>query len=225
MNRMEFFRRLEYLLRELPESERMDALSYYNDYFDEAGTQNEQKVLQELGSPEAVAQHILEDYRQTTGRDYHTQENGMYGNPSSGVYQQSQPAQKQTKKLSIGKKVLIVVLLVLTFPVWIGIIAGLFGAVVGVLGAIFGIVVGIGGAAIGVVVASIACIVAGIFAAMTIPLEGLAMIGVGALLFALGMLMVLLFVLVTCHWLPLLGKSIIKWIKGIKMRREGGNEI
>ena len=62
MNRQEFFRRLEYLLRGIPESERMDALAYYNDYFDDAGADNEQQVIFELGSPEAVAQIILEDY-------------------------------------------------------------------------------------------------------------------------------------------------------------------
>ena len=58
MNRQEFFRRLEYLLSGLPENERMDALAYYNDYFDDAGVENEQQVIRELGSPEAVAQII-----------------------------------------------------------------------------------------------------------------------------------------------------------------------
>ena len=48
MNRQEFFRRLEYLLRGIPESDKMDALAYYNDYFDDAGRENEQQVIQEL---------------------------------------------------------------------------------------------------------------------------------------------------------------------------------
>ena len=39
LNRQEFFRRLEYLLRGIPENERMDALAYYSDYFDDAGVE------------------------------------------------------------------------------------------------------------------------------------------------------------------------------------------
>ena len=234
MNRMEFFKRLEYLLRGLPHSEKMDALTYYNDYFDEAGVENEQRVIQELGSPEAVAEKILEDYRRETGYNYNTREAGCaYNEPETEYNYTTQEngmpnmatQQTQKKKLSAGKIALIVVLLILTCPIWIGVVAGLFGAVVGILGALFGVVVGLGGAAIGLVVASAVCIVAGIIAAIAIPLEGLAMIGIGALLFALGMLLALLVVLVVGHWLPLLVKTIIKWIKGIKMRREGGNEI
>ena len=48
MNRQEFLRRLEYLLRGIPENERVDALAYYNDYFDEAGEENEYQVIFEL---------------------------------------------------------------------------------------------------------------------------------------------------------------------------------
>ena len=41
MNRREFMAQLERLLGELPESERVEALRFYNDYFDEAGPENE----------------------------------------------------------------------------------------------------------------------------------------------------------------------------------------
>jgi len=45
--------------------------------------------------------------------------------------------------------VLIIVLIVLTFPIWIGIIGGIFGIMVGLFGAVFGIVGGIFGAVFG----------------------------------------------------------------------------
>ena len=48
MNRQEFMRRLEELLKSIPASEREDALGYYNDYFDEAGEENEYQVIFEL---------------------------------------------------------------------------------------------------------------------------------------------------------------------------------
>ena len=55
MNRREFMAQLERLLGELPESERVEALRFYNDYFDEAGPENEAGVIRELGSPGRVA--------------------------------------------------------------------------------------------------------------------------------------------------------------------------
>lgn len=63
MNRVEFMAQLERLLIDLPENERQDALCYYNDYFDDAGEENEGKVIQELGSPGKVAAIIRASYR------------------------------------------------------------------------------------------------------------------------------------------------------------------
>jgi len=68
MNRTRFMRELEQLLKDLPDSERREAIQYYNDYFDDAGPENEAKVIQELGSPELVAHTIRTD----------TCENGEY---------------------------------------------------------------------------------------------------------------------------------------------------
>ena len=45
----------------LPESERKDALSYYEDYLDAAGPENEARAIAELGSPEEVARKILDE--------------------------------------------------------------------------------------------------------------------------------------------------------------------
>ena len=61
MNREEFMRQLELLLMNIPENDRLDAIAYYNDYFDDAGVENEQMVIKELGSPEKVAEKIKED--------------------------------------------------------------------------------------------------------------------------------------------------------------------
>lgn len=52
MNRVEFMETLSRLLQDIPEEDRIDALKYYNDYFDDAGSENEQNVIEELESPE-----------------------------------------------------------------------------------------------------------------------------------------------------------------------------
>lgn len=61
MNRIEFMTELAALLQDVPEEERRDAMKYYNDYFDEAGEDNESKVIEELESPSRVAATIKAD--------------------------------------------------------------------------------------------------------------------------------------------------------------------
>lgn len=58
MNRTEFMSQLEILLRNVSDGEREEALQYYNDYFDDAGAENEQAVIEALGNPARVAENI-----------------------------------------------------------------------------------------------------------------------------------------------------------------------
>ena len=55
MTRDAFMRELAYLLQDISEEDRQDALQYYRDYFDDTGPEREAAVLRELGSPERVA--------------------------------------------------------------------------------------------------------------------------------------------------------------------------
>lgn len=61
MNKIEFMRQLESLLQNISEQERQEALHYYADYFDDAGPENEQAVLEALGNPARVAENIRRD--------------------------------------------------------------------------------------------------------------------------------------------------------------------
>ena len=61
MNRTEFMTQLERLLQSISPSEREEALQYYNDYFDDAGAENEQEVIEALGNPARVAENIKRD--------------------------------------------------------------------------------------------------------------------------------------------------------------------
>ena len=58
MSRAEFMRRLAELLADVSPAEREEAIQYYNDYFDDAGAENEQSVIASLGSPEELAKTI-----------------------------------------------------------------------------------------------------------------------------------------------------------------------
>ena len=59
MTRDEFLIRLRTLVGGLPPEEREDVMHYYTEYFVEAGPENEQQVIRQLGSPENVAREVL----------------------------------------------------------------------------------------------------------------------------------------------------------------------
>lgn len=199
MNRDEFLRQLERLLITIPEGDRLDAIAYYTDYFDEAGLENEQDVIRELGSPEKVAQTILDDFK------------------GAGSTQHS--AKKDIPW------VLIIIIAILTFPLWIGIVAGLFGGLIGIIAGIVGLLAGLLGSGIGIAFGGAVALVAGVIYLVTSPIEGLITIGIGAILLAIGLLLLLLFAWLAFKWIPTLVSAIVKAVKGIWHRNEGGNEI
>lgn len=62
MNRKEFMAELAARLHRLPPEDLHAALQYYEEYFDEAGSQHEQEVIRELKGPAHIASKILADY-------------------------------------------------------------------------------------------------------------------------------------------------------------------
>lgn len=60
MTRQEYMQQLAALLAAMSEAERRDALDYYEEYFDAAGPEKEAQTIQELGSPQNVAEKIWE---------------------------------------------------------------------------------------------------------------------------------------------------------------------
>ena len=60
MNRQEFTNRLAARLKRLPQEEYEEAMSYYEQYFEDAD--NDDEVIASLGGPDAVANKILADF-------------------------------------------------------------------------------------------------------------------------------------------------------------------
>ena len=61
MNRIEYMNQLAHMLKRLPKEDYDKAMDYFNEYFDEAGPENEQQAIEDLGSPEAAANSIVMD--------------------------------------------------------------------------------------------------------------------------------------------------------------------
>lgn len=61
MDKASYLKKLRRKLQRLPAYEIDAALTYYEEYFDEAGEENEQQVIQKLGPPSQVAAQIMAD--------------------------------------------------------------------------------------------------------------------------------------------------------------------
>lgn len=59
MSKEQFLKELRVNLRTMSVAEINDIVKYYEDYFYDAGPENEQKVIEELKSPEALARQLL----------------------------------------------------------------------------------------------------------------------------------------------------------------------
>ena len=62
MNRTEFIDELKKRLNKLPFDEIKEAVEYYEQYFDDAGKENEQAVIEELGAPIKVASGVIAEF-------------------------------------------------------------------------------------------------------------------------------------------------------------------
>lgn len=230
MNKAEFMRELERLLQNIPENERVEALNYYEEYFSDAGEENEQKVLEELESPEKVADNIKDglranmDYRETTpgnGQNSAWHSGAAYQNGTSyqgsTIYQgntfyQSPPKAAEEKE---GMPAWAIVLIVIGCIIFSPVLLGVAGSILGVLAAcffgFFGVVIGFGAAGLGGFVAGAVLLVTGFAVIFHLPFVGMAMLGVAFLCLAIGMLFMMLTVWLLGWALPAACRG-ISWL-------------
>lgn len=207
MNRAEFMRQLESLLQNIPQAEREEALQYYNDYFDDAGPENEKAVLEALGNPFRVAENIKRDVNENGYQDedirgnsvrhpvvkYQDAENGnrQDGGQNGDAYGTSAPKPK-SEDMPTWQLVLLIVLGILLLPVALGLASALVSAIFGLFVGWFALIFGFGVAAFVLFVVLVALLVAGVTCILEMPIAGMALIGGGLFCGGLGILFLML---------------------------------
>lgn len=169
MNKYEFLSRLRSALSSLSKEEREAAMSYYEEFFSDAGEENEQAVIASLGTPEELAKSII-----TENAKDNPEEGDAAGFGASGFTPPPTPAQKANRWTG-AQIALVVILAVLSSPIWLGLLAAVFGIIVGLFGMIIGLVGGFGAASIGL-------FVGGIVALFSEPVAGIFLLGLGLIL-------------------------------------------
>lgn len=202
MSRKEFMERLEKLLWNISDSEREEALQYYNDYFDDAGIENEAEVIKELVSPEQVAQKIKaglsdtdSEYSEQGYRDarFERKDGELSAGASADSSAHSSAGGKQPKarkkETNFWKVLAIILICILVAPVILPVFLGIFMVVIGVALALVVLLAGILVSGLAVLISGVFVIGVGIVQAFTAPAVGIALTGTGCILAALGIVL------------------------------------
>lgn len=232
MNRQEFMKRLEELLTDISQEEREEAIAFYTGYFEDAGVENEEKVIQELEYPEKLAASIkaglkgdegiyTESGYQQTEPDHalpaqrmHTEYEYQSGNTETG----KNSAKTRNTGLTI---VLIVLIAIVTSPIWVGLLSAVFGVLMGIFGIMIGAIAGLAGLTCAGVIGGFGLVGAGIGALITGNLAaGMFVAGLGALFLAVGLLCMILLVLLCGRFLPWLVRGMISLFQKIFHKRK-----
>ncbi len=251
MKKETFLKELEYLLQDIPDEDKEEALSYYRDYLEEAGSENEDKVMEEFGSPERVAAIIraditgnLKDGGSFTEKGY---EDERFKDPgyqvakrldlpdekevvheNRGIHAESQAADGDYTKVEekpwtnrILKVVLWGILIIAACPFLLGAGGIAVGAVAGIASLLLGT------AALLVVLTATAFIVGVVLTVLggillfPAPMDGLFLIGIAVMGIGMGILGSVLIYGIFGVLIPLCFKAVCGLFKSITAGRKG----
>lgn len=240
MNREQFIAQLARILQDLPPAERQEAIRYYQEYFDDAGEENEDAVIQELGSPGKVVASIKANLQyggstfgandtdmENTGTESQTKDADGWQNADT----QGQSGQQQTwqnrstqspyamqarkPKRGVGGWALLIIILVFASPMLLGVGGGALGIFIGILATVFALWISFFAVAIGMIGGGIAVLIKGILHAISSPAAGLVSMGGGLICIALGILCAVFFLWFTFQLCPRVLRATLNFISRI----------
>lgn len=221
MNRKEFIDKLDYLLQDIEDIEREEALQYYEDYFDEAGSENESQVIKDLGSPERVAAIIKAGLENQFDQDIEYSEKGMDNANYKEVREviEAEVIDKEKKENHFKgnpdrNRILIILIIIGIIFLALPIGGGLFGVCIGVIAALFALGIGVLTGGVVCLVGAVACLVKGAVILASTPGMGLIILATG---FGLIALSIGFFALArgTVKAIPLMVSGVVNLIKTI----------
>ena len=221
MNRKEFIDKLDYLLQDIEDIEREEALQYYEDYFDEAGSENQSQVIKDLGSPERVAAIIKAGLENQFDQDIEYSEKGMDNANYKEVREviEAEVIDKEKKENHFKgnpdrNRILIILIIIGIIFLALPIGGGLFGVCIGVIAALFALGIGVLTGGVVCLVGAVACLVKGAVILASTPGMGLIILATG---FGLIALSIGFFALArgTVKAIPLMVSGVVNLIKTI----------
>lgn len=212
MNREEYLRLLAIALKDIPQAEKEEALQYYNDYFDDAGIENEQDVINSLGSPAKLAESIQREFTDGEGKFENYRNNAQSYNPYVQPYQETG---KKKNKLSGGVIALIVVLCILASPLLLALAVVAISVIIAIFAVFFALIMVLLAVVLTLICVGIACVAVALALGLSSPFSAALLIGI-----CIASVGVCIFLVMAIVWLfgvalPWLVKGIGKLFKKI----------
>lgn len=194
MNRTEFMTELASMMQDIPVEERQEAMKYYNDYFDDAGTENEQEVIRELGSPAKVVEKIKADLNMQQAGESGPEDPaagqagsaGYEGTGAAGSYESNLPRQEKPWSSKVLKVILIIAIICVGGWIIIPCALAILGVAAGILISIFAVLFSLVILFVSLVIAGVVLICAGVVSLLPEIAVGLALIGTGLIIGVVG---------------------------------------
>ncbi len=215
MKRAEFIRELEYLLQDIPEADREDAVAYYRDYLEEAGEEHEEEAIREFGSPERVAAMIRADldgqmkdsgvftdtgyqderFRETryqVMRQKDRQDTQDGNGTTAGRYGDGRGTRDflppRRTLAQVLRVILLLVLLFVAAPVMSGLGSGMLGIAAGIAGMVIVTVILVGLLTAAALIGAVVLMIVGFGTLVVEFWSGVMWIGLGIMMLGLGLL-------------------------------------
>jgi uncharacterized membrane protein len=237
MSRKQFMDELESMLENIQDSEREEALQYYNDYFDEAGSENEEQVIRELGTPAKVAAIIKTSLQENVNEsgeftergyadprftiNYEVVDNKDSSNHNNDTNHRTYSRERKTaKEASGGKIALFIIIAILVIPIALPLIGSLFGLLMAILGVAICVFVVIAASAITFCIGGLVVFGVGIATLFTTPIVGVFSCGVGLIMIGAGILLVLLTAQICYKFIPWLVRNVVTLCR-VALKRRG----
>lgn len=231
MTREEFLQALRDKLAALPIEERDDAVKYYSEYLDEAGAENEQQAIDELGDIQRVANVIianspayqsgqcdapkkkepklvLDDKPPEWTKKQPEADSTQPSQPKYNAYQYS--GEQPDKSARVTKLVVLIILCVIFVPV-------IFSVLVSIISVVFGIIFGVLGACVALIVSAIVCIASSVTLLGMDMASGLATFGMGLVCAAAGLIIGRAMVMLGLRFVP----KIVYFVKFVFYKIKG----
>lgn len=208
MGKEEFLNRLNYLLGDIPEEERQDAVSYYRSYLEEAGPEREEEVLAGFGTPEQVAAAIRANLAGSGGSEWKRAPESQDARDSRRDRFGGGSLREEKKKRPVWQYLLMGLALIVFGPLVLSVIVGAAGSLFGGLAllAVFFLVLAVLTAAM--LLGGIFLTVLGAFFVFPGFWPGILLIGLGLLVFGGGCILLCGSWLFYGCFLPWLGRGI-----------------
>ena len=208
MGKEEFLKRLTHLLRDIPEEEMQDAVSYYRSYLEEAGPEREEEVLAGFGTPEQVAEAIRANLAGETGSEWKRAPENRDARGGGADRSGGEPLREEKKSRPFWQYLLMGLALIVFGPLVLSVIVGVAGSLFGGLALLAGFFLLLAVLTAAMLLGGISLTVLGAFFVFPGFWPGILLIGLGLLAFGGGC------ILLCCSWLfygcflPWLGRGI-----------------